>query len=224
MIPSEQFKNIALSKTFKRILDIFHLKDKAVLDLGCGSGQHLVHFGRGSIGVTSAKNEVEYGKEHNLRIVFGNVEQIDKLSLQNNFDYIWANNLFEHLLSPHAFLMKLKKVANQNTRIILGVPMIPKLSFLLRFSKFRGALASNHINFFTKESFKLTVECAGWTIEEIRPFIFRNKLLDFLVSSWSSHLYCLARNDVNFKYPDKKVHEWKDESYYDEFLRITEQS
>ncbi len=223
MIPSEQFKNVALSKTFKRILRTFSLRNKAVLDLGCGSGQHLIHFGEGSIGVTSAKNEVGYGKEHGLQMIFGNVEQIDKLPLQNQFDYIWANNLFEHLLSPHAFLMKLKNISNENTQIILGVPMIPRHASLLKVSKFRGALASNHINFFTKKSLKLTVERAGWFVKEIRPFIFKNTFLDFLVSPWSPHLYCVASNNVNFKYSDKKVHEWKDEPYYDVFLKITGQ-
>ncbi len=216
----KRFEPVGTSGTFNRILDILNLRTKKVLDLGCGYGEYLVKFGPNSLGVTSTLEEVEYGKVKNIRIVRGNVELIEKLNLNEQFEGMWANNLFEHLLSPHSFLIKLKTVAQDNTILVLGVPVVPRIASLMKVKKFRGALAAAHINFFTRETLRLTVERGGWKVKDIRPFVFRNIILDRLFSFFAPHLYVVAYNDADFMYPEKKLKEWQDESHYDELLRI----
>ncbi len=216
----EKFELVNNSKTFLRILKIFQLKEKKVLDIGCSYGEHLVHFGNESIGITTTREEVEYGKNKKLKIIQGNAEQIDALNL-GSFQVIWANCLFEHILSPHSFLIKLKIVSQHDTLLILGVPVIPRIVSLLRLNKFRGALAVSHINFFTKESLKLTVERAGWQVVDIRSFFFSNHILDLFLSCLAPHLYVIASNDEGFKYTAKKMKEWKDEPYYSQIIKIT---
>ncbi len=206
------------SKTFNHILYAFNLREKKVLDLGCGFGEFLISFGEGSLGVTTTLEEVDYGKENNLRIIKGNAELIGKLELEEQFDVIWANNLFEHLLSPHSFLVKLRSVSRKDTLLILGVPVIPFFSFLMKIKKWRGALASPHINFFTKKSLSLTVERSGWRVEQSRAFFFKNKFLDKLVSPLMPHIYIVAKYDPLYTYPDKKIKEWKDDPHYSEVL------
>ncbi len=200
----KRFKLINSSRTFNNIYEEFSLGNKKVLDLGCGYGEYLVNFAKKSLGITNALSEVEYGKKNNINIIHGNIENIDRLDINYDFDVIWANNFFEHILSPHSFLMKLKKNANKNTLLILGVPVIPKFISLLRLKKFRGSLATNHINFFTKDSLKLTTERAGWNVVDIRPFISNNGFLDRLSGFIYPHLYIVASNNIDFKYPDKK--------------------
>lgn len=207
------------SKVFNRILKAFNLNNKKVLDLGCGCGQYLVQFGPGSAGVTTTETEVAYGKKHGINIVKGNVEFIDELGL-HGFEAVWANNLFEHLLSPHAFLMKLKTVSQKDTVLVLGVPVIPKIVSLLRVRKFSGALASPHINFFTTETLRYTVTYAGWQIKTIRPFFFQNELLDRLFGLIAPHQYVVAYNDTEFVYPDKKFNEWRDDEHYENLLML----
>lgn len=216
----KRFEPVSNSGTFARILKIFGLKDKKVLDLGCGYGEYLVKFGKNSLGITTTIQEVEYGKSRNIRIVQGNVELIENAKLSEKFDAIWANNLFEHLLSPHSFLMKMKTLAADNSLLILGVPVVPRIASLMHIKKFRGAMAVAHINFFTMETLKLTVVRAGWKVENVRPFVFSNVFLDKLFSFFSPHLYVVARNDTSFKYPDKKLKEWQDDPHYRDLLRI----
>lgn len=218
----KRFTRVSSSKTFKKILDILNLGNKKVLDIGCGYGEYLFHFGEGSVGITTTDDEVNYGRNNNLNIIKGNVEEIETLKDLETFDSIWANNLFEHLLSPHAFLIKLKMIANKNTQLILGVPVIPKFPSLLKLSKFRGTLASNHISFFTKESLKLTVEFAGWKVISVRPFIFSNKFLDECLCWLAPHVYVIAKNNPDFRYPEKKQKEWRGESLYKSLFYITE--
>lgn len=218
-----RFAPVKKSKTFNRILDALDLRTKKVLDIGCGFGEYLVEFGEGSLGLTTAKEEAEYGTRHGIRIVSGNAELIDSLGLDETFEAIWSNNLFEHLLSPHAYLMKLRMVADTSTMLVLGVPVIPRIPSLMRVRKFRGALADAHVNFFTRESLMRTVERAGWTVRDTRPFVVRNAALDRLLGFFMPHVYVIAYNDPDFKYSDKKLREWKDDGLYAAMLGITGQ-
>jgi SAM-dependent methyltransferase len=220
----QRFDFVKSSKTFNRIVQSFHMDQKKTLDVGCGYGEYLTVCGEGSVGVTTTEDEIQYGKEVGLDIRKGNVEFIDELNIGTGFEMIWANNLFEHLLSPHAFLIRLKKISRDDTVLILGVPVIPKIVSLLRLGRFRGALASNHISFFTRKSLMLTVEYAGWQVAEARPFISNNSFVDRLFAIIAPHMYIVARNNSKFKYPEKKRKEWEGESHYRHLFDITDRS
>jgi 2-polyprenyl-3-methyl-5-hydroxy-6-metoxy-1,4-benzoquinol methylase len=60
-------------------------------------------------------------------MIKGNVETLDELKIEERFEGIWSNNLFEHLLSPHAFLIRLKTMVRPDTRLVLGVPVLPRI-------------------------------------------------------------------------------------------------
>ncbi|MCK5026834.1 MAG: class I SAM-dependent methyltransferase [Candidatus Pacebacteria bacterium] len=219
----KRFSWVKRSRTFKNIVRRFNLSNKKVLDIGCGDGHYLTHFGKGSVGVTTSLIEVEGSNNKNINIVLGNAEEIEKIDMKKDFDVIWANNLFEHLLSPHAFLMKLKNFSHSDTILILGVPVVPFPSVLSRLPKFRGSLASPHINFFTKKTLQHTIERAGWEILETRSFFFKLSLVDWCASVFMPHIYIVAKNKKDFLYPTKKVMEWKDMEYYRDILAITGQ-
>lgn len=209
------------SRTFRRLLDQLGLRSMRTLDIGCGFGEHLICFGEGSLGITTTPEEAEFGRAKGVPIVLGNAETVDKIQGLPRFQAIWANNLFEHLLAPHAFLIKLKAISDPDTLLVLGVPVIPRIASLMRLPRFRGALASLHINFFTRESLTLTVERAGWKIQAVRPFISSVRLIDeYVLSFFAPHLYVVAHNDASFRYPGKKLKEWKDDGHYDELIAI----
>ena len=211
---------VRASRTFRNVRNTFTLQGKRVLDVGCGYGEYLALFGVGSLGITTTAHEVVYGKRAGLDIRQGNAEALDELHVGNLFNAVWANNLYEHLLSPHSFLMRLKHVVKDDGIIILGVPVVPRVTSLLSLRKFRGALASNHINFFTKETLSLTAQRAGWIVEEVRPFFFANRFLDSLIAPLAPHLYLVARNNPYFQYPPKKIKEWADDPRYVGLLSI----
>ena len=201
-----RFKNIDASKTFKNIVMQLALNKRAVLDIGCSYGEFLIHFGTGSTGVTIAKEEVAYGKEKGLDIRYGNIEDGDFL-VKEKYDAVFANNLFEHLYSPHGFLYKVRDYLKPQGILILGVPCIPKIVSLLKIRKFRGSLAVAHINFFTRDTLIKTVERAGYRVQTARGFRFRNKILDHLLDPIYPHFYVVAQLDTSFGYSEKRMKE-----------------
>ncbi len=205
---ANRFKNVSRSKTFRNILRLFDLDKKAVLDIGCSYGEFLIHFGKGSAGITIIPEEVSYGTSLGLDVRLGNIEA-DDFVLSEKFDAIFSNNLLEHLYSPHNFLIKIKSYLKSEGNLILGVPCVPKIASLSRLKKFRGSLASAHINFFTQATLLTTVERAGWKVRVIRGFHFGNKTLDKLFDPIYPHFYVVAMPDPDFKYAEKRARELK---------------
>lgn len=214
-------EQVLQSKTFARIAKLYDLPNKRVLDIGCGVGSHMQRFGAGSIGLTTNPDEVVVGQKINRDIRLGNVEKLSAaLPQTEQFDVIWCNNIFEHLLSPHAFLVYLKQVAHADTVLVLGTPMVPTVPSLMRLRQFRGALATPHVNFFNYKTYELSVTFAGWTVQTLSSFYFRIPLLNYLVKPIWPHLYLVAKNDPTYRYHEKKLKEWKDDPLYDDMIAI----
>ncbi len=77
----ERFASVAESKTFTRILKIFDLENKSVLDIGRS-----------------------YGKGAGLDVRVTNIEECS-INFDKKFDVIFANNIFGHLYySPFLIL------------------------------------------------------------------------------------------------------------------------
>jgi SAM-dependent methyltransferase len=179
-------------------VSLLALRERSVFDIGCSYGEHLVHFGPGSVGVTIERKEVEYAQERGIDVRYGNVEE--GFVLDAPADVVWANNIFEHLLSPHGFLINLREQVHDDGVLILGVPSIPRFRWLMRFAKFRGALHESHINFFTRDTLRHTVEQAGWRVETVRGYRFKNAFLDRLLDPIYPHFYVVAKKNPAFKY------------------------
>lgn len=202
----KRFENIAKSKTFKNIVKAYDLDKKSVLDIGCSYGEFLAFFGKGSVGITIHQEEVTYGKNKGLDIRYGNIESEDFI-LEEKFDVIFANNLFEHMYSPHGFLCNIKRYLKPGGILILGVPCIPKIVSLCHLNKFRGSLAGAHINFFTRNTLTKTVERGGWIPITTRGFYFSNKFIDHLLDPIYPHFYVVATINPNFKYSRGRLKE-----------------
>lgn len=192
-----RFQAVAKSRTFRNIVAILRLNEKAVLDIGCSFGEHLAHFGHGSTGVTITPEDAEEGVRRGLDVRIADAEK--KLPIEKTYDAIYCSNLLEHIQAPHRFLCEIRAALKPGGLLILGVPVVPFPPMLMRFRKFRGALAVSHINFFTGDSLRLTTERAGWQVQEIRGFRLRNAWLDRLAFYFYPHLYVTARPNPDFK-------------------------
>lgn len=191
------------SRVFNNIVERYALNTKSVLDIGCSEGHHLALFGEGSVGITIIDEHIEIGRAQGLTILSKNVED-PEFAMDKTFDVIWANNLFEHLNSPHPFLMRMRECLAEDGILILGVPLIPYMSFLTRFRKFRGAFAHSHVNFFSRRTLIETVRAGGWIVEEAQLFYFKNTFLNLFLNPIAPHMYVIARPNKEFSYGEKR--------------------
>jgi 2-polyprenyl-3-methyl-5-hydroxy-6-metoxy-1,4-benzoquinol methylase len=194
----KRFTSQASSKTFQNIIRTYGLDNKSVFDIGCSYGEHLINFGPGSYGITMKTIEVEYGRQKGLKIDLGNIED-QAFELDRKFDVVFANNILEHLYSPHHFLCGIKKYLKEDGIAIIGVPCVPAIRALIGLRKFNGSLSHHHINFYNKFTLGKTVERSGWIIQSVRGFRIYPTIIDHLLDPIYPHFYVVARVDKTFE-------------------------
>jgi hypothetical protein len=98
--------------------------------------------------------------------------------------------------------------------------MVPTPLALTKLTAFSGSLASPHVNFFTRHTYRLTAKFAGWDVKTIRPFVFGPEAIDTLFNPFVPHLYMVAKNNSAYRYPPKKLHEWEHAPAYSHLINI----
>lgn len=199
------------SRVVRFVCEAHHADRLAVLDIGCGYGQHLVQFGPGSTGVDAVERNVEFCRALGLEAIVANVE--DGLpDFGRRFDAVFCSNLLEHLVAPHLFLLRLHAQVPRG-RLFIHVPTMPPLPIVDRLIKraigHNGYRASEHINAFTPRTLQFTLERAGFVVEDLVFVAARGHP----ILGWGERLFreigisvlAVARRDPAFRYPEKRV-------------------
>ena len=145
------------------------IKNKTILDFGCGSGDFLFkskNFFKKGIGIELDFKRIKYANNKNINF-FRNIKEIIKLNLK--FDTIFLFHVFEHLTNPDQILIELKSRLKKNGNLIIEVPhandlLLKKLS-VKSFVNF--TLWSEHLILHTKESLKCFLKKAGFNNSKI---------------------------------------------------------
>ncbi len=172
-------------------------KDGArVLDVGCGSGQHLHLFSPESVGITFTNDAViEYVTEKyklNLRKFNLDEEWPDDLG---EFDVVFTSDSIIHLSSPTKLLLEMRYRMKDDGRILL---MIPQSSPF--FSADKSIL---HPYTFNRRTMMHVFEMTGFEIEKTSGFIRRlpdwvNRLVEPFTKRWGPNLWIVAKKKKDF--------------------------
>lgn len=203
------FKNI--SRTFKPAVLKYGLGNRRVLDIGCGYGQYLAHFGTGSLGIDANPKMVDYCVTHGLSALCADVDAglpVDS----GTFDVVWCSNFLEHAVSPHALLRGMHEVLCSGGLIFVKVPLIPHPIFEFFWRavcrKPAGYHASEHLYAYTSRTVSFIIERAGFELVErslfwpSSPFIRR--ITDAIAIPFGFTGTFVARKREDFAYPAKR--------------------
>ncbi len=210
--------------TSVRILVQNHQFDKKkVLDIGCSYGQTLLYWREDSEGVEIQYHMVELVKALGRKVHVLNVEdQFQGLSCES-YDAIYTNNLIEHLVSTHLFLARLHSLLKPGGILAIGHPIVPPYLFrnLWNLFGYRGWFAVEHINFFTPQTAKLTLERAGFKVKhQYFPGVGRiHPALSKMCVSIGIHLLSICQRIDEFKYNPKRLTEF-DPSWASDLTRF----
>jgi len=204
--------SFAPARTVRFVCEAHHADRKAILDIGCGYGQHLVHFGPGSAGIDAVERNADFCQALGFETRLANVE--DGLpDFGRRFDGIFCSNLLEHLVAPHLFLLRLHELLADDGRLFMHVPTMPPLPIVDRAIKraigHNGYQASEHINAFTPRTLAFTVQRAGYVVEDVVFVGARGRRLlglgEPIFRELGISAMAVARRDPTFRYPAKRV-------------------
>ncbi|MGE5619861.1 MAG: class I SAM-dependent methyltransferase [Sphingomonadaceae bacterium] len=210
-------------RSFLDIVQRYRLGEKRVVDVGCGYGHYLIHFGPGSIGLDANEKSRQFALSIGLEVLDCNVE--DSLPLEpESAEAVWCANLLEHLVAPHLLLTRLHRALTPDGLLVAKVPVIPPWFVrkgVALLGRPLGFEASEHINAFTPATFGFTLERAGFQVVEQVSIVLSNPLLQAvsapLTRRWGASITVVARKDPSFVYPEKRLAafdpRWADGSY-----------
>jgi SAM-dependent methyltransferase len=144
------------------------LAQQPVLDVGCGDGQHLKHFGPGSVGLDGRIGQSTAERRYLQWSFEDDVLGALRTAGLSQFGLIWCNDVLEHHTSPHMLLLNLRRALRDDGLIFLGVPLVnmfgrlPGLRGNAVLNFFRGYQSQDHVNFYRFSTLLPTVHFAGF--------------------------------------------------------------
>ncbi|MBD3366177.1 methyltransferase domain-containing protein [candidate division WWE3 bacterium] len=154
--------------------------DSKILDVGCwkgGLGKALIKKKSCVVdGVDLNPEALEVASQRGYREVYDfdlNQGNLDKLPLEETYDYIVFADVLEHLINPAEVLEAFAPFLSKEGRIIISIPNIAfiKQRWDLLWGKFEynpsgGIMDEKHLRFYTYSSFKDLVNNAGFRVKK----------------------------------------------------------
>lgn len=137
----------------------------AILDVGCGSGKHLLKLEReGFRDLTGTDPFIAQDIHYRNGVV---VLKRELAELDREFDFIMFNHSFEHMPYPLQTLQHARRVLTQSGRLMLRVPVADSYA-RRKYGVFWAAWdPPRHLFLYTVRSIALLAEQAGFTLYDL---------------------------------------------------------
>lgn len=151
---------------------------KKSLDIGCGEGGFSIKLKQDmnteTWGIETDKKSAEIAKENLDKVLIGSYEEVFEQLPEKYFDWIFFNDVLEHMIEPENCLINSLNNLHENGHIMISIPNMRQakvLSELLIYKDWRykvsGIQDKTHLRFYTKKSIMRMVNECGYDIEQI---------------------------------------------------------
>lgn len=192
----EQVKNSKVDKDDPHIKFILkHIgTGNTVLDVGCCLGHisdMIAKLGNKVVGIDITPELIEEAKKN-----FSNVKFmcVDAMALQNyfsenDFDYVVAGEVIEHVLDPTFFLKEILKILKKDGKLILTTQNSNGIQFRIRMLLGRFRWDPTHFRLYSKSEIINEVRSAGFIIDDVKIIPIKKRGILRSVVHYISRIY-----------------------------------
>jgi len=212
---SEEMKDFR-SRQFGSFVKRFLLKNKKVIEVGCGGGEYLTimkQVGVDAYGLEYSEELVKRCVRRGLKVSKGFIQGGTQKLKHAPFEAFFILNFLEHLPDPNSTL---RGIYNNLADGGVGIVEVPNLDMILR-KKLFSEFMRDHLFYFTKETLSLALSLNGFEIIEcnetwyeyiISAIVRKRKKLD--VSHFNNHQGQLRNKIERYirGFKDKRVAIW----------------
>ncbi len=153
------------------------LEGRRVLDLGVGDAAIVKWLHARGCSVDAV--ELDAASAHLAepfcrRVIVDDLDKIQHLDLETDYDYVIAADVLEHVRSPEVVLSYLKRALKRKGVLIVSLPNVANLYVRLNLlvGRFpyhtKGILDCTHLHFYTRGTARTMLERSGWNVKQER--------------------------------------------------------
>lgn len=178
------------------------IKGKKVLELGIGDAsltRRMYEEGAIVDGLEFDPVYIELAKPYCNRIISGDLDKVEMLEIDTDYDIIVAADILEHLVNPEYVLSKLKTHLKKGGLLVVSLPNVANIyvRMSLLFGQFnyhsKGLLDKTHLHFYTFKTAASMLSKTGWKIVDrnvtAMPLAIVFPFLKLALFRWMLHLF-----------------------------------
>ncbi|MFA5276792.1 MAG: class I SAM-dependent methyltransferase [Candidatus Omnitrophota bacterium] len=151
------------AKQFSAFVRNFSLKNKKVIEIGCGNGEYLSIMQQAGViayGLEYSNRSVKRCVKKGLKAIQGFIQNSAYKIKYAPFDAFFILNFLEHLPDPNSTL---RGIYNNLTDGGVGIVEVPNLDMILR-NKLFSEFMRDHLCYFTRDTLTLLLELNGFEV------------------------------------------------------------
>ncbi len=152
-------------KQFKKFVEKYNLKNKKIVEIGCGFGEYLSVMNKQKVrayGIEYSQKSVDHCKSLGLKVSKQFIEN-EKYKIKNApFDAFFIMSYLEHIPNINSFL---RAIANNLTDDGVGIIEVPNFDMILKKNLFSEFIL-DHLFYFTRDTLRTVLNINGFEVLE----------------------------------------------------------